>query len=151
MAWAQALNTLVCEGKGKIKSTGSLIWLTFPQELVSRLAEITEGESVRLYTPRMVEGWIRTDEHGRSFLVEASKGSLVETFIFAYRDGRFSLDPTLPTATPKPKNEEPQQPKRSEESPEPTAMEDSEGVGHEIPDELLNPTQEDAQYEGAPF
>lgn len=142
MAWAQALNTLLCEGKSKNKGTGSLIWLTFPQELVSRLAEITDGENVHLYTPRLVEGFPRIDEHGRTFLVEAIQGSLVETFLFAYRDGKFSLDPTLPA--PKP------QPEKSEECPEPPAIEDPEGVGHEIPDELLNPSEE-AHYEAVPF
>lgn len=128
MAWAQALNAIVSQAKGK--STGSLIWLTFSQELVARLAEITGGLNVRLYTPRMVEGWVRIDEHGRTFLVEAINRNLNETFLFTYRDGKFSFDPAAAVVeTGQPKGEAPLP---AQASP----AEDPEGLGHEIVDDV---------------
>lgn len=141
MAWAQALLSIVCQGKGK--STGSLIWLTFPQELVSRLAEITGGRQVRLYTPRTVEGWIRIDEKGRTFLVEVIKSNLKETFLFTYRDGKFSFDPAAATL---------EQPKAEPTSATDAAPpEDPEGLGHEIVDEVVFGADNGAQAEEAPF
>jgi hypothetical protein len=88
MAWAQALNSIVCRGKG----TGSLIWLTFAQEMVLRLADLTGGKKILLYKPRLVEGYVRIDEHGRTYLVEAINGGLAETFLFKCKDGKVSLD-----------------------------------------------------------
>ena len=93
MAWAQALNSIVCRGKGK--GTGSLIWLTFAQEMVLRLADLTGGKKVLLYRPRLVEGFVRIDEHGRTFLAEAIDGGLRETFLFKCKDGKVSLDETV--------------------------------------------------------
>src|SRR5579864_110658 len=146
MAWAQALNSIVCQGKGK--STGSLIWLTFPQELVSRLAEITGGRNVPLYTPRMVEGWIRIDQQGRTFLVETIKRNLKETFLFTYRDGKFSFDPAAAAIeTEQPKGEpEPHPP--AEAAP---VAEDLEGLGHEIVDDVAFGAELANHAEGVPF
>jgi len=142
MAWAQALNSIVCQGKGK--STGSLIWLTFPQELVSRLAEITGGRQVRLYTPRTVEGWIRIDEQGRTFLVEVIKRNLKETFLFTYKDGKFSFDPAAATL---------EQPKAEPTSTTQAALpaEDPEGLGHDMVDEVAFGAENDVKVEGVPF
>lgn len=141
MAWAQALLSIVCQGKGK--STGSLIWLTFPQELVSRLAEITGGRQVRLYTSRTVEGWIRIDQEGRTFLVEVIKSNLKETFLFTYKDGKFSFDPAAATL---------EQPKAEPTSTTDAAPpEDPEGLGHEIVDDVVFGADNGAQAEEAPF
>ncbi len=142
MAWAQALNGIVCKGKGK--STGSLIWLTFPQELVTRLAEITGGKNVRLYTSKMVEGWVRTDEHGRTFLVEVIDGGLKETFLFTFKDGKFTLEPKIAI-------DQPQQ-QQAESVPQATLqVDDPEGLGHEMVDEMVFGTECDVQSEHAPF
>ena len=144
MAWAQCLNSIVCKSKGR--STGSLIWLTFPQELVTRLAELTGGKKLRLYRPRMIEGYIRRDEHGRTFLVEVIKRNLKETFLFRCNNGKFSLDDAIPI-------EEAKQPKGTEASAEPVKIEDPEGLGHEILDELVSECSAgaDANVEPAPF
>jgi hypothetical protein len=144
MAWAQAMNSIVCQGKGK--STGSLIWLTFPQELISRLAEITGGRIVRLYAPRMVEGWIRIDQQGRTFLVETIKRNLKETFLFTYSDGKFSFDPAAAPV-------EPAQPKADAPptEPAPLAAQDPEGLGHEIVDDVAFGAEHAGQLEDVPF
>jgi hypothetical protein len=146
MAWAQCLNSIVCKSKGK--STGSLIWLTFPQELVTRLAELTGGKNMRLYRPRMVEGFVRRDEHGRTFLVEVINRNLKETFLFTCKDGNFSLDDTIQVGEAK-------ESKQSEGSAEPMQIEDPEGLGHEILDELVFRSEyvgeSDGNQEPAPF
>jgi hypothetical protein len=129
MAWAQALNTMVCRGKG----TGSLIWLAFPQELVSRLAALTGGRDVRLYTPKIVEGFVRKDEHGRAFLVEAIDGGLKETFLFTNRGGKISLADTINPEEAK-GAEDNQSPEAATQETQP-AQED-EGLGHDISEEI---------------
>lgn len=144
MAWAQCLNSIVCKSKGK--STGSLIWLTFPQELVSRLAELTGGKNMRLYRPRMIEGYVRRDEHGRTFLVEVINRNLKETFLFTCKDGNFSLDDAIPVGEAKER-------KQADTSAEPAPIEDPEGLGHEILDELVSEYSavSDRNLEPAPF
>ena len=51
-AWLQALNRVVCGGKG----SGSILFLAFPQELIDKLAERTGGRFVRVHLPRLLEG-----------------------------------------------------------------------------------------------
>ena len=132
MAWAQCLNSIVCRVKSnaEYRPTGSLMYITFPQELVSRLAEITGGKKVQLYRPRMLEGFVRTDQHGRTFLVELVKQQLKETFLFACRNAEFSLDAAIPIEA-----------KKEPEQAEPTAptgeIQDPEGLGHEVADDVI--------------
>lgn len=152
MAWAQALNSIVCKSKRKgkdegdgaaKKGTGSLIWLTFPQEVITRLAALTGGKSVRIYRPRMVEGFVRRDEHGRTYLVEAVEKGLHETFLFSVKDGQFSLDDTInlqPNKEESNKEEPNKEPEQKELPTEAvpiaqTSDEEVEGLGHE--EELL--------------
>jgi hypothetical protein len=144
MAWAQCLNSIVCKSKGQ--STGSLIWMTFPQELVTRLAELTGGRNVRLYRPRVIEGYVRRDEHGRTFLVEVMNRSLKETFLFRCQNLKFSLDDAIPP-------EEAKQPQQTEAAADSQQIEDPEGLGHEILDELVSECSAgaDANLEPAPF
>jgi hypothetical protein len=152
MAWAQALNSIVCRGKGK--GTGSLIWLTFAQELVFRLADLTGGKKVLLYKPRLVEGYVRIDEHGRTYLVEAINGGLVETFLFKCKDGKVSLDGTVTveesqlteqSVTDVNQNTEPQQgnlaadasveqtePRQSAGTAQAAQVGEDDGLGHEL-------------------
>jgi hypothetical protein len=129
MAWAQALNAMVCRGKG----TGSLIWLAFPQELVSRLAALTGGRDVRLYRPKIVEGFVEKDKHGRAFLVEAIDGGLRATFLFTNRNGKVSLDDTIIPEDAK-GLEDSQSSEAGAQEAQP-AQED-EGLGHEISEEI---------------
>jgi hypothetical protein len=89
-AWLQALNRVVCAGE---RSTGSILFLAFPQELILKLAERTGGKAVRVHVPRLYEGFVRIDEQGRTFLVDPLKnGGQKHTFLFKYADGKILLD-----------------------------------------------------------
>jgi len=89
-AWLQALNRVVCAGE---RSTGSILFLAFPQELIFKLAERTGGKAVRVHVPRLYEGFVRIDEQGRTFLVDPLKnGGQKHTFLFKYADGKILLD-----------------------------------------------------------
>ncbi len=135
MAWAQTLNSIVCRGRG----TGSLAWLAFAQEMVLRLAELTGGKRVLLYRPKLVEGFVRIDEHGRNFLVEAVGGGLKETFLFTCSGGKVSLDPVIPTDKKQveaAKEEEiinhPPDVREQNAQQQATHAEEEEGLGHEV-------------------
>jgi hypothetical protein len=94
-AWLQALNRVVCGGKG----SGSLLFLAFPQELVDKLAERTGGRFVQVHLPRLSEGLVHTDSKGRTFLVEPiGRGGEKQTFLWKYRDGKILLDDDNPAA-----------------------------------------------------
>jgi hypothetical protein len=89
-AWLQALNRVVCTGE---RSTGSILFLAFPQELILKLAERTGGKAVRVHIPRLYEGFVRIDDQGRTFLVDPLKnGGQKHTFLFKYADGKILLD-----------------------------------------------------------
>ncbi|MFY9912502.1 MAG: hypothetical protein WAK56_21870 [Candidatus Sulfotelmatobacter sp.] len=93
-AWLQALNRVVCTGE---RSTGSILFLAFPQELILKLAERTGGKAVRVHVPRLYEGFVRIDEQGRTFLVDPLKnGGQKHTFLFKYADGKILLDDDMP-------------------------------------------------------
>ena len=90
MGWLQALNRIVCTGQ---RSSGSILFLAFPQELILKLAERTGGKPVRVHVPRLYDGLVRTDSYGRTFLVDPLKGGgQKHTFLFRYRDGKILLD-----------------------------------------------------------
>jgi hypothetical protein len=90
--WLQALNRVVSRGE---RSTGSMLFLAFPQELIVKLAERTGGKFVRVHVPRLYEGFVNTDSSGRVFLVDAIKGGgegQKRTFLFKLKDGKILLD-----------------------------------------------------------
>jgi hypothetical protein len=90
MGWLQALNRIVCTGQ---RSSGSILFLAFPQELILKLAERTGGRPVRVHVPRLYDGLVRTDSSGRTFLVDPLKGGgQKHTFLFKYLDGKILLD-----------------------------------------------------------
>jgi hypothetical protein len=90
MGWLQALNRIVCTGQ---RSSGSILFLAFPQELILKLAERTGGKPVRVHVPRLYDGLVRTDSSGRTFLVDPLRGGgQKHTFLFKYRDGKILLD-----------------------------------------------------------
>jgi hypothetical protein len=94
-AWLQALNRVVCGGKG----SGSILFLAFPQELINKLAERTGGRFVRVHLPQLSVGSVCTDSTGRTFLVEPiSRGGEKQTFLWKYRDGKILLDDDNPAA-----------------------------------------------------
>jgi hypothetical protein len=97
MGWLQALNRIVCTGQ---RSSGSILFLAFPQELILKLAERTGGKPVRVHVPRLYDGLVRTDSSGRTFLVDPLKeGGQKHTFLFKYRDGKILLDDDKPEQT----------------------------------------------------
>jgi hypothetical protein len=90
MGWLQALNRIVCSGQ---RSTGSILFLAFPQEIIAKLAERTGGKLVRVQVPRLYQGSLRTDPFGRTFLVEPQNdGGQKHTFLFKFKDGKILLD-----------------------------------------------------------
>ena len=92
MGWLQALNRIVCNGQ---RSSGSILFLAFPQEMIVKLAERTGGKPVRVHVPRLYEGFVRIDPSGRTFLVDPLKdGGQKHTFLFKYKDGKILLDDT---------------------------------------------------------
>jgi hypothetical protein len=94
MGWLQALNRIVCTGQ---RSSGSILFLAFPQELILKLAERTGGKPVRVHVPKLYDGLVCTDSSGRTFLVDPLKGGGEKhTFLFKYEDGNILLDDNKP-------------------------------------------------------
>jgi hypothetical protein len=94
MGWLQALNRIVCTGQ---RSSGSILFLAFPQELILKLAERTGGKPVRVHIPRLYDGLVRTDSSGRTFLVDPLKDrGQKQTFLFKYREGKILLEDDKP-------------------------------------------------------
>jgi len=91
--WLQALNRVVCHGE---RSTGSILFLAFPQELILKLAERTGGKPVRVHTPKLHPGFVRTDSSSRAFLVDPRKDGQKHTFLFKLKDGKILLDDDKP-------------------------------------------------------
>src|SRR6267154_2123210 len=89
MGWLQALNRVVCHGQ---RSSGSILFLAFPQEMIVKLAERTGGRFVRVHVPRLYEGFVRIDPSGRVFLVDPINGGQKHTFLFKLKDGNILLD-----------------------------------------------------------
>jgi hypothetical protein len=87
--WLQALNRVVSRGE---RSSGSILFLAFPQELIVKLAERTGGKFVRVHVPKLYEGFVRTDSSGRVFLVDPLNGGQKHTFLFKLKDGNILLD-----------------------------------------------------------
>jgi hypothetical protein len=97
MGWLQALNRVVSRGE---RSSGSILFLAFPQELIVKLAERTGGKFVRVHVPKLYEGFVRTDSSGRAFLVDPIKGGgQKHTFLFKLKDGNVLLDDDKPEQT----------------------------------------------------
>jgi hypothetical protein len=98
MGWLQALNRIVSTGQ---RSSGSILFLAFPQELILKLAERTGGKPVRVHIPTLYEGLVRRDSSGRTFLVDPLKGGgQKHTFLFKYKDGKILLDDDKPEPVP---------------------------------------------------
>jgi hypothetical protein len=87
--WLQALNRVVSRGE---RSSGSILFLAFPQELIVKLAERTGGKFVRVHVPKLYEGFVRADSSGRVFLVDPLNGGQKHTFLFKLKDGNILLD-----------------------------------------------------------
>ena len=90
LGWVQAMNRVVCNGSSK--SSGSILFHAFPQELIDKLAARTGGNAVRVALPDISGLSIFNDPEGRSFLVEQIQGGEKQTFLFQYKDGQFLFE-----------------------------------------------------------
>jgi hypothetical protein len=93
--WLAALYAITCKGS---KSTGSIVFYAFPQELVNMIAERTGGRQVTVAIPDLVNGEVSIDQDGNVYLldqVDDGQGQIVEreTFLMQVtRDGDLIYD-----------------------------------------------------------
>lgn len=80
--WLAALYAITCKGS---KSTGSIVFYAFPQELVNMIAERTGGRPVTVAIPDLVDGDVYIDDDGNVFLVDQvddGQGQVIERETF---------------------------------------------------------------------
>ncbi|MCZ2076137.1 MAG: hypothetical protein LC130_14190 [Bryobacterales bacterium] len=93
--WLAALYAITCKGS---KSTGSIVFYAFPQELVDMIAERTGGRQVTVSVPDLISGEVWIDEDGNVYLVDQiddGQGQVLEreTFLMQVtRDGDLIYD-----------------------------------------------------------
>ena len=93
--WLAALYAITCKGS---KSTGSIVFYAFPQELVNMIAERTGGRQVTVSIPDLISGEVWIDEDGNVYLldqIDDGQGQVVEreTFLMQVtRDGNLIYD-----------------------------------------------------------
>jgi hypothetical protein len=93
--WLAALYAITCKGS---KSTGSIVFYAFPQELVNMIAERTGGRRVTVSIPDLISGDVSIDEDGNVYLldqVDDGQGQIVEREAFLMqvtRDGDLIYD-----------------------------------------------------------
>ena len=80
--WLAALYAITCKGS---KSTGSIVFYAFPQELVNMIAERTGSRPVTVAIPDLVDGDVYIDDDGNVYLVEQvddGQGQILERETF---------------------------------------------------------------------
>ena len=93
--WLAALYAITCKGS---KSTGSIVFYAFPQELVNMIADRTGGRQVTVSIPDLISGEVFIDEDGNVYLldqIDDGQGQIVEreTFLMRVtRDGDLIYD-----------------------------------------------------------
>jgi hypothetical protein len=93
--WLAALYAITCKGS---KSTGSIVFYAFPQELVDMIAERTGGRQVTVSIPDLISGEVWIDDDGNVYLldqIDDGQGQVVEreTFLMQVtRDGDLIYD-----------------------------------------------------------
>jgi len=93
--WLAALYAITCKGS---KSTGSIVFYAFPQELVNMIADRTGGRQVTVSIPDLISGEVWIDEDGNVYLldqIDDGQGQVVEreTFLMQVtRDGDLVYD-----------------------------------------------------------
>lgn len=93
--WLAALYAITCKGS---KSSGSIVFYAFPQELVNMIAERTGGRPVTVAIPDLVDGDVYIDDDGNVYLVDQiddGQGQIIEreTFLMQVtRDGELLYD-----------------------------------------------------------
>lgn len=91
LAYLSALHSIVCRERranpdtNLVAGTGSIVFYSFPQEVVNQIAERTGGRPVTVEVPNLGDGEVEIDEEGRIFLVQPftkENGQVLERLIF---------------------------------------------------------------------
>jgi len=91
LSYLSALHAIVCRERRAtadtnfVPGTGSIVFYSFPQEVVNQIAERTGGRPVTVEIPSLCEGEVEIDAEGRIFLVQPfpqPNGEIVEHLIF---------------------------------------------------------------------
>jgi hypothetical protein len=83
--WLAALYAITCKGS---RSTGSIVFYAFPQELVNMIAERTGGRRVTVAIPDLVDGEVSIDDDGNVYLldqIDDGQGQILERETFLMR------------------------------------------------------------------
>jgi hypothetical protein len=91
LSYLSALHSIVSKDRRAVPDpnfvagTGSIVFYSFPQEVVNQIAERTGGRPVTVDVPNLCDGEVEIDGEGRIFLVQPfteANGQLVERLIF---------------------------------------------------------------------
>ena len=91
LAYLSALHAIVCRDRRAdlehefVTGTGSIVFYSFPQEVVNQIAERTGGRPVTVEIPSLCDGDVEIDRDGRIFLVSHfihGEGQVRERLIF---------------------------------------------------------------------
>jgi hypothetical protein len=91
LSYLSALHAIVCRERRTVSDpnfvagTGSIVFYSFPQEVVDQIAERTGGRPVTVEIPSLCDGEVEVDGEGRIFLVQPftqASGQVVERLIF---------------------------------------------------------------------
>jgi hypothetical protein len=91
LSYLSALHAIVCREKRQeadpnfVPGTGSIVFYSFPQEVVEQIAERTGGRPVTVEIPNLCDGTVEIDSEGRIFLVQPCmqpNGQPLERLIF---------------------------------------------------------------------
>ena len=89
LSYLSALHAIVCRERradpNAVTGTGSIVFYSFPQEVVNQIAERTGGRPVTVEIHNLCDGEVEIDAEGRIFLVQPftlPNGQVVERLIF---------------------------------------------------------------------
>ena len=91
LSYLSALHSIVCRERRAVPDpnfvagTGSIVFYSFPQEVVNQIAERTGGRPVTVEVPNLCDGEVEIDAEGRIFLVQPftqANGQVLERLIF---------------------------------------------------------------------
>ena len=91
LSYLSALHSIVCRERRAVTDpnfvagTGSIVFYSFPQEVVNQIADRTGGRPVTVEIPNLCDGEVEIDGEGRIFLVQPftqANGQLLERLIF---------------------------------------------------------------------
>ena len=89
LSYLSALHAIVCRERradpNAVAGTGSIVFYSFPQEVVNQIADRTGGRPVTVEIPNLCDGEVEIDAEGRIFLIQPftlPNGQVVERLIF---------------------------------------------------------------------